>query len=67
MIRVLALSLILTVAGPQPEALVDRMLARMQQDRDYDACVARGGQDDWTCELILETWPANRPHERMTG
>ncbi len=64
MIRLVTLSLVLSVAGPQPEALADRVLTRFQQDRTYDACMARGGDDDWQCELILERWPVTRPTRR---
>ena len=64
MIRLVTLSLVLSVAGPQPEALTDRVLTRFQQDHAYDACMARGGDDDWQCELVLERWPANLPTPR---
>lgn len=43
------------------------MLARLQQDRAYDACMARGDDDDWTCEEIYERWPASRAEERVRG
>lgn len=64
MIRTLALGFILSLTGPQPEAFAQRFIARWQQDRAYDACMARGGQDDWQCELILEPELAAGPTER---
>ena len=62
--RALALGLVLSITGPLPEAFAQRLIARWQNDRAYDACMVRRGQDDWQCELILERWPANRPQER---
>lgn len=64
MIRSLLLGLVLSLTGPIPEAFAERVIARFQQDQDYDACVARGGDDDWQCEIILEAWPATRPVEQ---
>ena len=61
--RALALGLVLSITGPQPEAFAHRLVARWQNDRPYDACMARGGQDDRQCELILERWPANMPQD----
>lgn len=63
MVRTFALSLVLSLFGPQPEALAQRMVARLQQDLAYDACMARAGQDDWQCEEILERWPRSRVSE----
>lgn len=60
MIRLIALSLVLSVAGPQPEAFAQRVIARIKLDRSYDACMAKGGNDDWECELIFERGEALR-------
>lgn len=59
MIRLMVLSLVLSVAGPQPEAFAQRVVDRINLDRAYEACMARGGDDDWECELILERGEAN--------
>lgn len=65
MVRTFALGLVLSLVGPQPEALAQRMWARLQQDRAYDVCIASAGDDDWMCEEILEGWPANRAAEQV--
>lgn len=61
MIRLMVLSLVLSVAGPQPEAFAQRVIDRINLNRAYDACMAKGGDDDWMCELILEGAETNRP------
>ncbi len=64
MLRSLALGFLLSLTGPHPEALTERLIARGQQDRAYDACMVKGDDDDWKCEEIYERWPANRTAER---
>ena len=62
-IRAAMLGFVLSITGPQPEAFTVRLVTGWQNDRAYDACMARSGHDDWQCELILEQWPAGRPQE----
>lgn len=64
MIRACILGLLLSLTGPQPEAFAQRLIARIQNDHAYDVCMARGGDDDWQCELILDRWPANLAERR---
>lgn len=64
MLRTVVLGFVLSLVGPQPEALAQRMVARLQHQLAYDACMARAGEDDWRCEEILEQWPRNRVTER---
>lgn len=57
--RTVVLGFLLSLTGPQPEACAQRLFARIQNEHAYEVCMARGGDDDWQCELILERWPAN--------